>query len=40
MSSNNPEAGLMNCSARGEASLVMDIFVEVVDDQLRYVMTF
>ena len=40
MSSNNPEAGLMNCSARDEASLVMDIFVEVVDDQLRYVMTF
>ena len=30
----------MNCSARDEASLVMDIFVEVVDDQLRYVMTF
>ena len=30
----------MNCSARDEASLVMDIFVEVVDDQLLYVMTF
>ena len=40
MSSNNAEAGLMNCSACDEAFLVMDIFVEVVDDQLRYVMTF
>ena len=40
MSSNNPVAGLANCSARDEASLVMEVFVEVADDQLRYMKTF
>ena len=34
MSSDNPVAGLANCPARDEASLVMDAFVEVADDQL------
>ena len=40
MSSNNLVAGLANCSASNETCLVMDFFVEVADDQLRYKMTF
>ena len=40
MSSGNPLAGLMNCSAQNKASLVMGVFMEVANDQLRYMMTF
>ena len=40
MSSSNPLAGLVNCSAHNNASLVMGVFMEVANDQLRYIMTF